>query len=66
MSNLNEQPISGGTQPQGVAVTYYTLQSKYPNDFTKNCSLLSSEIDGNFYFLRGYDIKSFNVDVDEN
>lgn len=66
MSNINEQPISGGTQPQSVAVTYYTLQSKYPNDFTKNCSLLSSEIDGNFYFLRGYDIKSFNVKVDEN
>ena len=66
MSNLNEQPISGGTQPQSVAVTYYTLQSKYPNDFTKNCSLLSSEIDGNFYFLRGYDIKSFNIKIDEN
>ena len=66
MSNINEVPITGGSQAQSVAVTYYTLQSKYPNDFTKNCSLLSSEIDGNFYFLRGYDIKSFNIDVDEN
>ena len=65
MSNINEQPI-GGTTPQTRAVTYYTLQSEYENDFTKNCSLLSSEIDGNFYFLRGYDIKSFNIDVDDN
>lgn len=65
MSNINEQPI-GGTTPQTRAVTYYTLQSEYENDFTKNCSLLSSEIDGNFYFLRGYDIKSFNINVDDN
>lgn len=65
MSNINEQPI-GGTTPQTRAVTYYTLPSEYENDFTKNCSLLSSEIDGNFYFLRGYDIKSFNIDVDDN
>lgn len=65
MSNISEEPITGGSQTQSVAVTYYTLRSEYPNDFTKNCSLLSSEIDGNFYFLRGYDIKSFNIDVDE-
>lgn len=66
MSTIYEQPITGKSQGQDVAVTYYTLRSEYPNDFTKNCSLLSSEIDGNFYFLRGYDIKSFNIDVDEN
>lgn len=66
MSNIYEQPITGKSQGQDIAVTYYTLRSEYPNDFTKNCSLLSSEIDGNFYFLRGYDIKSFSIDVDEN
>lgn len=66
MNTIYEQPITGKSQGQDTAVTYYTLRSDYPNDFTKNCSLLSSEIDGNFYFLRGYDIKSFNIKVDGN
>ena len=49
-----------------VNVTYYTLVSDYEGDYTKNCALLGTEIDGNFYFLRGNDIKSFDVTVDEN
>lgn len=47
-----------------VNVTYYTLVSDYEGDYTKNCALLGTEIDGNFYFLRGNDIKSFDVIVD--
>ena len=43
-------------------ITYFKLQSKYPGDYTKNCSLLANELDNNFYFLRGYDIKDFNFD----
>ena len=49
-----------------VNVTYYTLVSDYEGDYTKTCALLGTEIDGNFYFLRGNDIKSFDVTVDEN
>ena len=48
-------------------VTYFKLVSDYKGDRTKNCSLLSSEIDANFYFLRGMDIKKvdFNKDTKE-
>ena len=39
-------------------VKYFKLQSPYPGDYTKNCGLLGSEIDENFFFLRSYDIES--------
>ena len=39
-------------------VKYFKLVSKYPGDYTKNCSLLGSEMDENFFFLRSYDIES--------
>lgn len=39
-------------------VTYYKLRSEYSGDTTKNCGLIGSEIDNNFYTLRGHDIGS--------
>ncbi len=42
-------------------VKYFKLQSPYPGDYTKNCGLLSNEIDENFFFLRSYDIESASV-----
>ena len=45
---------------------YFKLDSSkiYKGDETKNCGLLGEEIDSNFYFLRGYDIK--DVQFNEN
>ena len=48
-------------------IIYYkldTLTNGYPNDITKNTGLLGEEIDGNFNFLRGHDIKSINFEED--
>jgi len=39
-------------------VKYFKLVSHYNGDYTKNCGLLASEIDENFYFLRSYDIET--------
>lgn len=39
-------------------LTYYKLVSNYSGDTTKNCGLIGSEIDNNFYTLRGHDIES--------
>jgi len=39
-------------------LTYYKLVSNYSGDTTKNCGLIGSEIDNNFYKLRGHDIES--------
>ena len=47
-------------------VTYFKLSSNLEGDTTKNCGLLGEEIDGNFYFLRGYDIKNIYVDNNRN
>ena len=44
---------------------YYKLDANvhgYPGDITKNCGLRGEEIDGNFGFLRGHDIKSISFD----
>ena len=43
-------------------VTYFKLKSEFDGDYTKNCGLLGSDIDENFYFLRGYDIKEVTLD----
>ena len=43
-------------------IKYYKLVSTYPNDVTKNCGLVGTEIDSNFYFLRGNDIDSVVID----
>lgn len=49
-------------------VIYYKLDSQfqYDGDITKNCGLTGGEIDSNFHFLRGYDIKSFDVSEDKS
>ena len=44
---------------------YYKLDANlhgYPGDITKNCGLRGEEIDGNFNFLHGNDIKSISFD----
>ena len=46
-------------------ITYYKLESKYVGDVTKYCGLSGAEIDANFHFLRGYDIKSATYDQDK-
>lgn len=43
-------------------VIYYKLVSSYNGDITKNCGLTGGEIDGNFLFLRGYDIENGSWD----
>lgn len=47
-------------------VTYFKLQPGFPGDFTKNCGLTGDEVDKNFYFLRGYDIDTIELDGDSN
>lgn len=47
-------------------VTYFKLVSDLEGDYTKNCGLLGEEIDNNFYFLRGYDIKNIYMDNNRN
>ena len=47
-------------------VTYFKLKSEFEGDYTKHCGLLGEEIDENFYFLRGYDIESFEFDDNKN
>lgn len=47
-------------------VTYYKLSERlYGEDKVKNCSLTASEIDWNFNFLRGNDIKDGYFDGDD-
>lgn len=48
-------------------ITYYKLDSNihgYQGDITKNCGLRGEEIDSNFNFLRGHDIKTVSFDED--
>lgn len=39
-------------------ITFYKLVSPYPEDITKGCGLVGSEIDRNFFNLKEMDIKS--------
>ena len=45
-------------------VTYYKLEQRYEGDRTKGCGLTSAEVDANFHFLRGYDIKDVTLSDD--
>lgn len=48
---------------------YYKLDTEkygYPGDLTKNCGLRGEEVDSNFNFLRGEDIKDIIFDVNGN
>lgn len=47
-------------------ITYFKLISDLEGDYTKNCGLLGEEIDGNFHFLRSYDIKDIYMDDNKN
>lgn len=43
-------------------ITYFKLLNpKYGGDTTKGCALTGAEVDGNFNFLRGYDIESVGL-----
>lgn len=59
---------SGGDNNTVVmsGVTYFKLNSNYPNDVTKNCGLTGEEVDKNFYFLRGFDIDTVKLDSQFN
>lgn len=60
---MNTIQIASSINNNGV--TYYKKESQYEGDITKNCSLLGSEIDANFYFLRGNDIQNCEWVKDE-
>jgi len=47
-------------------IYYYKLISPYPEDVTKNCKLTVNEIDSNFLNLKDVDIKSAEVDKENN
>lgn len=53
------------TETKGII--YYKLDSDYhyAGDSVKGCGLTGGEIDGNFHFLRGYDISSFDMSQDQ-
>ena len=43
-------------------ITYFKLLNpKYGGDTTKGCALTGAEVDGNFNFLRGYDVESIGL-----
>lgn len=43
-------------------ITYFKLLNpKYGGDTTKGCALTGAEVDGNFNFLRGYDVESLDL-----
>ena len=52
---------------ENKGIIYYKLDPDYhfSGDYTKNCGLNGGEIDGNFQFLRGYDISSFDMSEDK-
>ena len=62
MSTTQRNTVCGEKTTNGKGVVYYKLAPGYPGDETKNCGLVGSEIDNNFFFLRGYDIESVRVD----
>ena len=63
---LKSETGSVVTLPNGI--TYYKLYPGFRKDdyqdYTKNCGLLGTDIDNNFYFLRGYDIYSVEYNKD--
>lgn len=45
-------------------ITYYKLKSQYEGDITKDSSLTGLEVDNNFNYLEGQDIKTIKVNED--
>lgn len=69
MSKITRTPLTSGDSARYekvTGVTYFKLKSEFPGDYTKNCGLLAEEMDGNFYFLRGYDIDTITLDDERN
>lgn len=46
------------------SITFYKLQSPYPEDITKGCNLTTSDIDRNFLSLKNNDIKDAAFDCE--
>ena len=66
--NINATQL-GSTDPSIVTVNgviYFKFNSGFEGDYTKGCGLTGQEVDQNFYFLRGYDIKSVEMDENKN
>lgn len=61
MAKEQLKPKKGVVVTEINGVKYFKLQSNYPGDYTKNCGLLGTEIDENFYFLRSNDIDKMSV-----
>ncbi len=61
MAKEQLKPKKGVVVTEINGIKYFKLQSNYPGDYTKNCGLLGTEIDENFYFLRSNDIDSMSV-----
>lgn len=61
MAKEQLKPKKGVVVTEINGVKYFKLQSNYPGDYTKNCGLLGTEIDENFYFLRSNDIDNMSV-----
>lgn len=62
---MAETNITLGTRSNIITlsgVTYFSVTPGYEGDSTKNCGLTNLEVDNNFLFLRGYDIKSIDID----
>ena len=69
MNKITSTPLTNGNSARYekvTGVTYFKLKSEFPGDYTKNCGLLAEEMDGNFYFLRGYDIDTITLDDERN
>ena len=65
LTNKQETNIKSNPSYKVInGITYFKLMSEFEGDYTKNCGLFGEEIDANFYFLRGYDIES--IDINEN
>lgn len=61
MAKEQLKPKKGVVVTEINGIKYFKLQSNYPGDYTKNCGLLGTEIDENFYFLRSNDIDNVSV-----
>lgn len=61
MAKEQLKPKKGVVVTEINGIKYFKLQSNYPGDYTKNCGLLGTEIDENFYFLRSNDIDKMSV-----
>ena len=59
-------PKNDCTTASSKKIIYYKLNSPYREDYTKNCGLVGSEIDSNFFNLKEMSIKSVGWDSSNN